>query len=73
MTDATQTAISANLHALQAIITQSAKSLEEGIAAIDNDKNRNGAIGAVLDLERGLESALALLRASLALHRHMPL
>jgi len=66
----TRAAISANLHALGEILDDAQLRVSEGIMAIDAEGNQNGAIGSVLDLDRKLESALALLRAALALHRN---
>lgn len=69
MTDITRTAISANLHALGQLLDKAQRDVTEGIMAIDTEGNQNGAIGCVMDLDRQLESALALVRAALALHR----
>ena len=71
MTDTTtKAAISANLHALGEILDDAQLRVSEAIMAIDGDGNQNGAIGAVLDLDQQMESAHALLRAALSLHRN---
>jgi glycerol-3-phosphate dehydrogenase len=66
--DLTKKAIAANIEALGAIIDDARLNLSQARAAID-DGEQNQAIGALLDIDRKLEDALALYRAAIALHR----
>lgn len=59
------------LVALDAIIQDAAGCSREALALI-RQGNRNGAIGAILELDRSVEDAAALYRAALTLHRRAP-
>lgn len=66
--DLTKKAIAANIEALGEMLHTAIDRVAEADAAIRQDE-QNQAIGAILDLDRKLEDALALYRAALALHR----
>lgn len=66
--DITKKAIAANIEALGAILDDARLNLSQARAGIDAH-DQNQAIGAMLDLDRKLEDALALYRAAIALHR----
>lgn len=63
-----QSAIAANLAALQEILAVSAARAAEAHQAMLADE-QNQAIGTVMGLDRDLEDALALYRAAIALHQ----
>lgn len=66
--DLTKKAIAANIEAMRQLVMDIALRASEGFQLIQAGE-QNGAIGAILDLDRDLEDALALYRAALALHR----
>lgn len=68
MTDITQKAIAANIEALCQLLENAMLTVSEAGDAIEQGE-QNQAIGAMLDLDRDLEDALALYRAAIALHR----
>jgi len=64
----TNKAIAANIEALGHVLDDAMLRTSEANMAIQNGE-QNQAIGALLDLDRHLEAALALYRAAIALHR----
>lgn len=60
-------AISANIEVLRQLLTDAVVVASEGFQAIQKG-DQNQAIGAILNLDEQLQSALALHRAALALH-----
>jgi hypothetical protein len=65
--DVRNAAIAANLQALNQLLTEAAKRVSEGYEVMQQG-NRNGAIGAVLDLDKLLEDAKSLYGAARVLH-----
>ena len=63
-------AIQANTQVLADLLSQAAARAEEAATRSANERDQNGAIGTLIGIEEDLESALALYRAALALHRH---
>lgn len=61
-------AIAANIEAMRDILVQAVVTASEGVQAITKG-DQNQAIGAIIDIDRELEYALALYRAAIALHR----
>ena len=66
--DVRTTAISANLAALHRLLTRAMTMTAEGCERIHQGE-RNGAIGAVLNIDAILDEAKAIYAATLALHR----
>lgn len=66
--DITIKAIAANIEAMRQLLMDAALKASEGFQAIQQGE-QNQAIGAILNLDQDLEDALALYRASIALHR----
>lgn len=64
----TQKAIAANIEAMRQMLMDAVLRASEAFQAIQAGE-QNQAIGALLDLDRDLEDALALQRAAVALHR----
>lgn len=62
-------AIAANIAALRQLLTDCVMVTSEAFQAIQKG-DQNQAIGAILQLDQDLESALSLYRASIALHRN---
>lgn len=62
-------AIQANTQALADVLSQAADRAGEAATRSANERDQNGAIGTLVGIEADLESALALYRAALALHR----
>jgi hypothetical protein len=66
--DLTKKAIAANIEAMRQMLMDAVLLASEAFQAIQADE-QNQAIGAMWDLDRDLEDALALYRAAVALHR----
>jgi len=66
--DITKKAIAANIEAMRKMLMDTVLRTSEAFQAIQAGE-QNQAIGAMLDLDRDLEDALALHRAAVALHR----
>lgn len=66
--DRLKIAIQANIDTMQLLIDDAAQRITEAAAAIAEGQ-QNQAIGTLLDIDTKLESALALYRATIALHR----
>lgn len=66
--DRLKIAIQANIDTLQMLVDDAAQRITEAAAAIEKGQ-QNQAIGTLLDIDSKLEHALALYRATIALHR----
>jgi hypothetical protein len=67
----TKKVIAANIEAIRQHLTDCVVKTSEAFQAIRKGE-QNQAIGAMLDLDKDLEDALALYRAAIALHRRAP-
>ena len=66
--DRLKVAIQANIDTMQLLVDDAAQRITEAAAAIEKGQ-QNQAIGTILDVDTKLENALALYRATIALHR----
>lgn len=66
--DLTKKAIAANIEAMRQLLADAVITASKGFQAIQQGE-QNQAIGSILDLDKTLEDALALYRATVALHR----
>lgn len=69
--DITDTAITANIDALAALLRDMTARLDEATGYL-REGSRNAAIGTIIDLDRMLADATALHGAAVALHRSCP-
>lgn len=69
--ETTEKAIAANLGALTEMLRKALADAEEAMGYVAQ-RNRNAAIGTIVDLDRLLADAAALQGAALALHRRTP-